>query len=350
MAGGTGSIDGAPRPRRVGPRGAGGGALTSGSSGAPRAAVLSTRALDAAARASAEVLRTTRTDRWLLSLPLAHVGGLSIAYRAWRGAGEVVFGDGAPFEASAFHALLTREAVTVASVVPTMLARLVRASLPSPASLRVLLVGGAAAPDALIAAATELGYPVRATYGLTETAAQLATAPGTAAAARVVPGMEIRAPSGVLEVRGPQLFSGYVGGEPVSPNDWWSTRDAGEVTSDGVVRVLGRVDDVIVSGGENVQPLEVESVLTGCPGVDAVCVVGVPDAEWGERVVGVVAGVALRADLDAFAAARLAAFKCPKHWVHVEAVPVTANGKLDRGVARSLAVAASAEPRPVGDA
>ncbi|MEM9554491.1 MAG: class I adenylate-forming enzyme family protein [Acidobacteriota bacterium] len=341
---------------------------TSGSSGAPRGVALSRRAVLAAADASAANLGWRRSaggpdqdhqdDRWLVTLPLAHVGGLSILLRCLVGrACAVLPPPGTRFEAGTARAWIERFEITLLSVVPSMLRRLLDDPAPAPPSLRAVLVGGAPAPAALLQAARTRGWPVLATYGLSEACAQVATerpdaprADGSVGPA--LPGVAARIESdGVLAVGGPTLMSGYVpsarpgsglGSREATP--WLRTGDLARIDPvDGSLRILGRADSMLVSGGENVQPQEVEAALADHPGVDEVCVVGVDDPTWGQRVVAVVAPRAGQLpaldDLRRLLAGRLAAFKHPRALVVVDALPRLLSGKVDRRTVARLAAA-----------
>ncbi|MDX1691266.1 MAG: AMP-binding protein [Acidimicrobiia bacterium] len=273
--------------------------FTSGSTGSRRGVRLTGAHLAASADASARRLGTTEEDRWLGVLPLGHVGGLSILWRQARAAATVVLHDG--FDAREAAAALARD-VSVASVVPTMLRRILD-SRPGPyGGLRAVLVGGGPADAALVADARAAGIPALQTYGMTETASQICTEdpagpgePGTAG--RPVPGAEVRIAGDRIEVRGPMVFDGYLGEPSREPGTWFRTGDRGEIDEDGRLRVLGRADRVVVSGGENVSATAVERALLGLPGVEAARVSGVEDPEWGSAVVAWV--VAPGADADA---------------------------------------------------
>lgn len=323
--------------------------FTSGSTGHPRAAILPARALAAAADASAANLPLAADDRWLLCLPPAHVGGLMVAVRAVRAGCAIVLAD--RFDAAAAASL----GVTIASLVPTQLARwLAEEPAPIP-TLRALLLGGAGTPPALLARAAAAGIPVLATYGLTEACSQVATwRPGIdggpeAGSGVPLPGVEVAVVDGRIRVRGATLFEGYAGkSSPFTADGWFDTGDLGRLDGEGRLHVAGRADDVIVTGGENVHPLEIEAVLAECPAVEAVAVFGEPDPTWGERVCaavvsraepgpGAASGRALAEMVGTFAAARLASFKRPRRIVLLQALPRTGPGKIDRAALRRLA-------------
>jgi O-succinylbenzoic acid--CoA ligase len=326
---------------------------TSGTTGRPKGAVLSRAAFVAAARASAENLGWTRDDRWLLCMPLAHVGGFSVVTRTLLARRAVVLPAGArtaPFEPRAVLDALERHRVTLLSVVPTMMKRLLDVGRPLPPSLRAILLGGAATPAALLERCAELRLPTLTTYGLTEACSQvttqrLGTRPGVEqGSGPPMAGVEVRIGEGErIEIRGPTLMNGYhppgVHAHPFLEGGWFRTEDLGRLDAEGRLHVLGRREELVVTGGENVYPLEVEQVVDAAPGVRASCVFGVPDEEWGQIVcVAVVASGALDRDaLAQFLMSRLAPHKRPRRIAELEELPVTAAGKLDRRAVPALA-------------
>jgi len=314
--------------------------FTSGSTGPGKLAVSSRRAFAAAARGSAEVLPFGPGDRWLLAMPLAHVGGLSIVARAIHGGGAVVLGGA--FDPRRFRETVERDRVTHVSLVPTMLRRLLDVPGDAPASLRVALLGGAPAAASLVAEARGRGWPIHRTYGLTESTAQAATEPAPGAGMRPLPGVRLALDGdGEIGVDGPTLFSGYLEEDgtlalPRRAGDGaFPTGDLGRWARDGSLEVVGRRGDVIISGGENVHPAEVEAVLSDVPGVVEVAAVGEPDAVWGERVVAVWVGDPGAAPrLEEAARARLAPHQRPKAYDRRPALPKNELGKLDRRALR----------------
>ena len=307
--------------------------FTSGSTGGSKGVRLTLENLEAAASASAQHLGHGEDDTWLLALPMHHVGGLSIVVRQLYAGGTIELLPG--FDETSF-AVALRGDVTMVSVVPTMLTRIIEHGPFT--DLRAVLVGGGPIPEGLLERAADAGLPVLPTYGMTETFGQVATLkPGSPLdhKAHPLPGVELRLEhDGRIEVKGDQVSPGYLG-EPDRPEPWLVTNDLGALDDDGAVRVLGRADTVIVSGGEKVSPERVEAVLAEHPSIDELVVVGVPDLEWGEIIVCLYQGRS--ADLDGWARARLPGFMVPKRWVLVEAVPTTSVGKPDRAKARALA-------------
>ena len=311
--------------------------FTSGSTGGPKGVRLSRGALEASAAASAAHLRHTRADRWLAVLPIYHVGGVSVLWRSAMVGASVRLLDG-------FDEAAVAEAVddcSVASLVSPMLRRLLDAGARS-GSLRAVLLGGGPIPSGLVEEAVAADWPVLPTYGQTEAGSQIATCDPTEPGKRVavpLPGMEVRIADpdasgvGEIEVRGPALFSGYLGEPDRAPDAWHPTRDLGALDTMGHLRVVGRADRVIVTGGENVRAEAVEAALIDAGASDAV-VVGVPDPEWGSVVAAVIVDhppgllAALRRELPGFAV--------PKRLVQVVAIPRTPMGKPDLGAVASL--------------
>ncbi len=318
---------------------------TSGSTRTPKQVVLSRRACLAAAAASQANLGWRPDDRWLLALPPAHIGGLSIVTRCLLARRTVVLGRGS--DPDSLTTDIEHHRVTLVSLVPTQLRRLLAARWRCPRHVRAVLLGGEPISDELLANARAQGYPVLATYGLTETCSQVTTqAPGVHSAdvGRPLRHVEVRLDAGEILVRGPTLFSGYLQdhapldrfGLRIAPpplcDGWFRTGDLGTMTDDGSLRVVGRVDDMIVSGGENVAPARVQAVLEALAGVTEAFVFGLPDPEWGSRVAAVVATKtgcdweALRSQLRD----TLAPHEIPKSVALVDHLPRTPTGKVDR--------------------
>ena len=322
---------------------------TSGTRGAPRGAILSRRAFVASHDAHSANLGWTSTDRWLLCMPPAHVGGLSILTRSLIARRCVVLSPG-PFDAAQIIQALDEHDVTLLSVVPTMLGRLLACQEPrwdgGPA-LRAVLVGGASFPDALRAEASARGICVLATYGCTEACSQVATQrldqsgqPGSGAPLQ---GVKLRIENGEIQVSGRTLMDGYVreaeSDSTWTADGWLRTHDAGELRPDGQLVVTGRLDDLIVTGGENVAPLEVEALLESVPGIASACVFSVPHEEWGEEVVAAVVTEPSGFDcvtLNQRLVEQLASYKRPKRVAIVESLPLDRSGKIDRGRVKEL--------------
>ncbi len=310
---------------------------TSGTTGKSKLVPLTIANWRAAVVASAQHLGHDEDDTWLIAMPLHHVGGLSVLFRsAFVGGGVHLLPR---FDALSFADALSGD-VTMASVVPTMLRRILDQDTRRYAGLKAVLVGGGPIPAGLLEEAADRGLPVLPTYGMTETCAQVATLkPGSAVEykADLLPGVEAMIdPTGRIALRGGQVFDGYLGSPSRSTDEWFVTGDFGAF-EDGALRILGRADDVIVTGGENVDPSVIESAVEGHPDVDGVMVVGVASEEWGNEIVCIYQGTAERSELADWSSDRLESFEIPKRWVRVESIPRTALGKPDRNRGREIA-------------
>ncbi len=328
--------------------------FTSGTSGRAKGACLSWDNFLASARGTEERLGDAVRERWLACMPLFHVGGLSILVRS------VLFGGPVRllprFDPAAVSNALDAGDVAGVSLVPTMLSRLLaeRGDRRAPPGLRVVLLGGAAASPPLLERALEAGYPVCPTYGLTEATSQVATAappaPGRKTPGRMRPlsGTEVRIidggrvqPAGTpgeIVVRGPTVMQGYLNAADATRealrDGWLHTGDVGVLDDEDGLQVLDRRDDLVVSGGENVYPAEVESVLLGHPTVLDAGVAGLPDPDLGTRVAAWVVPVpGSDPDPDAWRShcrRYLAGYKVPREFRCVEVLPRNAAGKLLR--------------------
>ena len=333
--------------------------FTSGTSGNPKGVEITFGNHFYSAMASAYRLGLNPDDRWLSVLPLYHVGGLAVIFRSTLYGITTVLHD--TFDIEAIQHSFDHQKITMISLVPTMLYRMLEAGVRWPDSLRLILLGGAAASPALLERAWALDLPIATTYGLTEATSQVATA--TPAQARRKPGSvgkplmftSVRIVDengepvpvgeyGEVNVKGPTVMKGYYN-NPDANNErlkdgWLSTGDIGYLDEDGGVWLVQRRSDLIVSGGENVYPVEVEQVLGAHPGVKSVSVVGVDSAEWGQQVAAAVVladDATLSADdLVAYGRERLAGYKLPKQVKFVDVLPQTASGKVQRSQVRAL--------------
>lgn len=321
---------------------------TSGSEGTPKAVMLSHANLDAAAAASNERLPLVPGDMWLNCLPLHHIGGLSILYRSIRAGATVLLHEG--FDAAAVWRDLNAFPVTHLSLVPAMLARLLDCAdgRSPPARLRYALVGGAALSRSLFERARVTGWPLCPSWGMSECTAQAATllAPGDdwreGEVGSLLPGFTARiAIDGRIALRGPQVMAGYLNPEGSAGlgllDGWLLTGDLGRLDAAGRLTILGRADDVLVSGGENVHPLEVESCLAACPGVVDVAVTAMLDPVWGDALVALVVGTADIETVRDWSRCHLASGQRPRRVLRVVRLPRNAMGKLERAALRALA-------------
>ncbi len=327
--------------------------FTSGSTGRPKGVILTQQNVLASATASAFRLGVQPDDCWHICLPMAHMGGLAPVYRSVLYGTTVAVQRG--FQAERTLQVLRDANATAISVVPTMLERMLDTGSFPP--LRFVLVGGAACPPSLLKRAFDRDIPVAPTYGLTEAASQVATArPQTArrypesvgppvmfAEVRVVDDSGVvcdRGERGELIVNGPMVSPGYL--DETTPIGQQSgglrTGDRGHRDDAGRIYIHGRLDDTIVTGGENVDPTEVRDVIESFADVAACAVVGLSDDTWGERVAALVVPTANTTisieSLQARSREQLADYKAPRTIAVVDALPRTASGTIDRTAVR----------------
>jgi len=306
--------------------------LTSGTSGTPRPVGLTYGNFLFSAVGSAFNIGVDPDDRWLCCLPLSHVAGLSIILRSVIYGTTAVLLDG--FDTEQVASTLVNGEISLLSLVPTQLNRLLEAGadLSRP---RAILVGGGPVPPDSLREALDRGATVVQTYGMTETCSQVTTLGPADAASRVGSAgrplltTHVRIEDGEILVQGPTVSR-----EAIDADGWLHTGDRGHIDEDGFLYVTGRVSEVIVTGGENVMPAEVEAVLLSHPAVADAAVVGRPDPEWQEAVCALVVlgdGEASEEELRSHCSASLAPYKVPKQVDFVAELPRTASGKLLRG-------------------
>jgi O-succinylbenzoic acid--CoA ligase len=312
---------------------------TSGSTGAPKGAEITASALLASARASlgrigADRGGEGRGGRWLCCLPTHHISGLGVLVRSLVTGTEPVLVDRVD------AAVVAGCDCDYVSLVPTQLSRLLAAGARLD-RFKAILLGGAAIPGELLAAAAAAGARVVTTYGMTETCG------GCVYDGAPLDGVQVGGDQeGRIRIRGPVLFSRYRLAPALTGDclrdGWFITSDLGFIGADGRLSLRGRADDVINTGGEKVVPAEVEAVLRRCEGVADVAVVGVPDPDWGEQVVAIVVPAAPLAtptldQLNATVRASLPHYAAPRRVVYVDQLPMLASGKPDRLRLRAIA-------------
>jgi O-succinylbenzoic acid--CoA ligase len=316
---------------------------TSGSTGAPKGVELSADALLHSARASLARVDARPGQRWLCCLPATHIAGIQVLVRSLVSGTEPVLATRADAETVA------GSGCAHVSLVPVQLRRLLadqsrQSDISTPlAGFASVLLGGAAAPQSLLDEARTAGVPVVTTYGMTETCGGCVydgwPLDGVKVLAGTGPGGTDRSgsSSGRIWIGGPVLFSRYRGGvtgTEVVRDGWFRTGDLGRVDASGRLTVRGRADDVINTGGHKVVPGEVAAALETCRGVRDVAVVGLPDAEWGERVIAVVVPADWQDPptlelLRLHVRQRLPRYAAPSRVVIVDAVPMLPSGKHD---------------------
>ena len=332
-----------PRLDRVAPEAIALLAYTSGTTGRPKGALLSHANLHATAEALRLAWRWTAEDRLVHALPLFHMHGLGVALHGTLQSGASAlllprFDPGEVLDA------VERYAATLFFGVPTMLHRLVEQPQAGRLARLRLLVSGSAALDAELHAriAARTGQVALERYGMTETGMLVSNPvdgprrPGSVGFP--LPGVELRlGAAGEIEVRGPNVFAGYLdrpeaNAEAFTGDGWFRTGDLGALDAEGRLRIVGRAKELVISGGYNVYPREVEEVLLGHPAVREAAVVGTPSAEWGEVVTAYLVSERelAPAELRAHCAERLAPYKHPRIVHRVAALPRNALGKLQR--------------------
>jgi O-succinylbenzoic acid--CoA ligase len=317
---------------------------TSGTAGPPKGVRLTAENHMASARGCQAMLESGDHDRWLVALSPHHVGGFAMFMRSVVCNQPLV--TLARFEERAVLDAIEADQPTLLSVVPSMLTRLLDVGGPEPLSrLRAILVGGAPASREQVLGWADLGLRVCPTYGLTETCSQVAIVPpGRAAelagtAGLVCPHAAISTTDGEIVVSGPSVSPGYVSPaiSPAPADGAFATGDLGSLDG-GALTVVGRADDTVITGGENVRPEEVEAVLLAHSGISDAAVAGRPDERWGEVVVAwVVAAGVTEAELDGWCRERLAPFKVPRRWRFVDRLPRGDSGKLARRLLPDIA-------------
>jgi fatty-acyl-CoA synthase len=333
---------------------------TSGTTGRPRAAVHTQANLLANMRIAAQVQQITAQDRVLTVLPMFHVGGLCIQTLPALYAGASVTLH-ARFNVDATLDAIARERPTLTLQVPATMKALVdhpRWLQTDLSCLRAVWAGSSVLPAALVRAFLERGVPLCNVYGATETGPFSIALPPAAAASHAgscgwpAPGVEVmladvQGETGELLVRGPNVVDRYWPDQPAcDAQGWFHTGDLASRATDGSYTVVGRARDLIISGGENIHPLEIETALGEHPAVAECAAFGLPDAQWGEAVaVAVVLHPGAQLSHDALRehlASRLARFKLPRRVLFVHALPKTALGKLQRQALASMAAGDSA--------
>jgi o-succinylbenzoate---CoA ligase len=311
--------------------------VTSGTTGPPKGVELTAAGREAMGRAYSAGVGAGRGDRWLACLPLHHVASLGVLARSYVTGVPYTVHD--RFDIERVAASPRDEGTTIVSVVPTALYRLLEANAPV-GEFRRVIVGGAPCPPGLRARAEAAGATIVDAYGCSETWSGFVLDGVPIEGADV----ELRAPDDEIVVRGAMVMRGYRleperTAQVLEPDGWWHTGDVGAYDARGRLRVIDRIKDLVITGGVNVSPTEIEAVLERHPAVADVCVIGVADAEWGERVVAYVVARAEHQpptvdELRAFARDELAAPKLPREVRIVDAIPRSGSGKALRRVLR----------------
>lgn len=323
---------------------------TSGTTGQPRLVPLRFSQIHAAVKAGSQRLNLSKRDTWLLPLPLNHVGGLSVLFRSLFADSSVVIPKSRSTDAI-IEALKDFSDISLLSLVPTQLTRLIQqGAVPLLKNLRLILLGGGPASESLLESCANLEIPVVCSYGMTETFAFMcSTVLGEKQTIGYVghplEGVEVKimadpdsegehSESGLLYVRGDQVFEGYLNDESgaLDAGRWFNTGDYARVDKNGGLHLLMRREDRIVSGGENIDPRRIESAALSSPWIREACALGVPDDEWGQKLILAVVGdqqTSKEVFLD-FLKAKLQAFELPKEIFYLDRFPKTDLGKIKR--------------------
>lgn len=329
---------------------------TSGTTGRPKGAILTQAALLANATNAQALFEITPDDRVLTMLPMFHVGGLNIqTLPALLAGAEIILHQ--KFDAESFFDALVQHRPTLTLLVPAVMAALVahpRWAKADLSSLRAAGAGSSIVPPALIEAFQARGVPIQQVYGSTETAPiviaqsreEALAWPGSIGRPAALCAARIGA-MGEIQVKGPNIMQGYLDNPQATAESfsdgWFRTGDIGRVDEDGRFWFTDRLKHIIISGGENISPAEVERVLATAPGVVECAVIGKPDKKWGEVPLAVVVpgeGFDLHHVLDVFEG-KLARFKQPREVAVVAALPRTALGKVDLPALRAMVLSGS---------
>lgn len=310
---------------------------TSGSTGRSKGTALTPAALQASARATHEYLGGP--GHWLLALPVHHIAGWQVVVRTLVAGTHLSTVDTTKgFTAQAFEAATGTmpPGRRYTALVPTQLARVLEdpQATNAAASFDAIIVGGAAAPARLLENAAAAGIRAHTTYGMSETAG------GCVYDGTPLPGVTVDITDGTIRLAGPMLAAGYLHEPALTAaaftGGWFHTRDLGR-WSHGRLDVLGRADDLVISGGEKIAPALVERALLSVPDISAACVIGVPDPHWGQVVAAAVVGPAAIEPAAADAVERTVGRRAvPKRLKVLDRLPMLASGKVDRSAVREL--------------
>ncbi len=323
-------------------------------SGSARCVMLSGNNLLASVRASRKHLGLQPGDVWLVCLPLYHIGGFSILLRCAEAGATVLLHEG--FNTDRILEDLDTQRVTHISLVPPMLSRLLGGGTRPPSCLRVTLVGGGPLSNELASRALNLGWPLCHTYGMSETASQVATRCSMEKSwsegdvGPPLPGINVEimddsnrptTGTGRIRVSGPVVMAGYANvkrnPDQGLSSGTFTSGDLGYFDKHGHLHIVGRADDVLVTGGRNIHSQEVESLLMACPGVEDVAVTAREDSVWGDYLVALFVGILDTTELDAWCRVNLPSALRPREFIRVEGLPRDGLGKLNRDVLRSWA-------------
>ena len=318
--------------------------FTSGSSGLAKAVSISRKNIESSCNISQKNLNVEKSDKWLLCMPPYHAGGLSIIYRSLILGNKFHIED--DFNSEKVIDLIMSEKINIVSMVPTMLSKIVYQmkdrNLIAPKSFKFVLSGGAKTPEELILSSNNIGLKTLPTYGMTETSSQIATAspndefrPLNSVGKPLLRDSVKIAKNSEIQVSGEMVANYY--DEKVSKK-WLQTGDYGYIDKDNYLFVKGRIDELIISGGENINPLEVEEFISKNKKIKECIVLGKTDEYWGEKVVAAIYSdddITLE-EINSYLGG-LDKFKYPKDIVQLKKpLPKLHNGKFDRKKIKKL--------------
>ena len=314
---------------------------TSGSSATPKAVAHSLENHISSAQTACAALDLGSTDRWLLSLPLWHVSGISIVFRCSISGAKIVI----PNPGISLMEALSSYQITHVSMVPTQLIRVLEQAQKPPRHLRAVIVGGGPVPQGVLKRAINIGWPIRTTYGMTETSSMVTLSqknPSPGSSGQVLQGNEVKiAGDGEILVRSPSVCLGYLNVDTIvdieDEDGWLHTGDLGRLDENEELYVLGRKDNMFISGGENISPEEIEHILCGARGVQKAVVVPVPDPEFGQRPAAFIQGNAKFKELEMILNRKLPRFKIPKYYPWPDSIQ-SRSLKPDRKLLAELAL------------
>lgn len=327
--------------------------FTSGTSGKPKAVPLSFGNLFAAFNSGKTIFGYSGTDSWYLNLPLYHIGGFSILARAIYAGSSIILPESNDLDVLENNLKFVKP--TLLSLVPTQLKRICENGIKPNSELRAVLIGGGFSDESILTNASNLDWKIFKVYGSTETSAFVAALHPKEVNAKPnsvgkpLQNVEIKIfddernyvpvnMSGEIALKTESLFSGYLNNDEATSaafsNGYYLTGDFGFFDEDGYLFLEDRRTDLIVSGGENISPNEIEHVISQFPNIEEVCVFGLPDKEWGECIAAVVTskdGNEIKmSGLKIFLRENLPSFKLPKTFFQVKELPKSAIGKIKR--------------------
>lgn len=326
--------------------------FTSGTTSSPKTVPLKRKNIIAAANSSLANIPMQTNELWLHVLPLHHIGGISMITRALFSTSGIYFLP--EFNAANVNKILQREEQIVGiSLVPTQLRRLLELDdFRTNASFKAILLGGGPISEELLLKARERNIPVVPSFGMTETTAQCIAMPFSErftgpvhSCGKPMDGIEMKLVSNhgetqiTIHLRGDQIFDGYaeadLNSDAFDADGWFNTGDYATVDDQGYVHIIMRRSDRIISGGENINPVEIEGLLQHFPGISDIAIIGLPDQEWGQIVTAAIVlstdehNVSLN-DIKSFLNKKISPFKIPKQLIMVPEIPRTASGKIKR--------------------